>query len=73
MEANARLTSKEFSGQAMPAWAVELLADMRRSKAAARPVALSAGLRTAAARARARQQTKGHGSAYGARKFTGAW
>jgi hypothetical protein len=60
-------------GQVAPAWAVKLLADMKRSKVQTRPVALSTGLRTAAARAKARQQTKGHGSAYGARKFTGAW
>jgi hypothetical protein len=56
-----------------PGWVDVLLADMKTRKAAAKPVVLSAGLRAAAARQRARQQTKGHGSSYGARKFTGAW
>jgi hypothetical protein len=36
-------------------------------------VILPAGLRAAAARQQARQRTKGHGSHYGAAKFTGAW
>ncbi len=65
---------KEFSGQDMPTWAVTLLADMRRHKgqAQARPK-FSTELRAAASRARGRQQTKGLGSGYGARKFTGAW
>ena len=76
MVANARLTTKEFSRQAaadVPAWAVALLADMKARKATAAPVVFSAGLRAAAARQRARQQTKGYGYAFGARKFTGAW
>jgi hypothetical protein len=59
--------------QAVPAWAVTLLADMKARKAAAAPVVLPAGLRAAAARQQARQRTKGHGSHYGAAKFTGAW
>jgi hypothetical protein len=77
MVANARLTNGEFSGQAneaaLPAWGIALLADMKRRKAAAGPVVLPAGLRAAAARQQARQRTKGHGSHYGAAKFTGAW
>jgi hypothetical protein len=58
---------------AAPAWAVKLLADMQARKVAAPVPVFSAGLRAAADRARARQHTKGHGSAYGAAKFTAAW
>jgi hypothetical protein len=65
--------NKEFSGQEMPAWAAALLANMKRRKASAVRVVLSPGLRAAAARQQARQQTKGYGYAFGARKFTGAW
>ena len=61
------------SGHMAPAWAVKLIADMQARKFAAKAPVLSTGLRAAADRARARQHTKGHGSAYGAAKFTGAW
>ena len=61
------------TGQSLPDWGVKLIAEMRARKAAAKAPVFSAGLRTAAARQQARQQTKGHGSAYGAAKFTGAW
>ena len=65
--------SKPAAVQSAPAWAVKLLADMQARKFAAKAPVLSTGLRAAADRARARQHTKGHGSAYGAAKFTGAW
>jgi hypothetical protein len=62
-----------IAATAAPAWAIKLLAEMQARKAAATAPVFSAGLRAAAARQQARQQTKGHGSAYGAAKFTGAW
>jgi hypothetical protein len=73
MSSNTRLTPKAFSRQSVPAWGLKLIAEMQARKAAAAAPVLSAGLRAAADRARARHQTKGHGSAYGAAKFTGAW
>jgi hypothetical protein len=56
-----------------PGWAVKLIADIQARKASVSAQVFSAGLRAAADRARARQQTKGHGSAYGAAKFTAGW
>jgi hypothetical protein len=72
------MTSKQtqiaaMPGQVAPAWAVTLIADMHARKASAPAPVLSAGLQAAADRARSHQQTKGHGSAYGAAKFTAAW
>ena len=72
------MTSKQtqiavLPGQVAPAWAVKLLADMKARKATAKAPVFSAGLRAAAGRQQARQQTKGYGYAFGARKFTGAW
>jgi hypothetical protein len=57
----------------VPAWGVKLMAEMQARKLAVAAPVLSAGLRAAADRARARGQTKGHGSAYGAAKFTAGW
>jgi hypothetical protein len=73
MSSKPQVQTEALPERGTPAWGVKLIAEMQVRKVAARAPVLSAGLRAAAGRAQARQQTKGHGSAYGAAKFTAAW